>query len=100
MKKSGFITLVELFLVLFVLGIVVIALMGVISQNKKSANAPKCQITSVNPKVNFGELSFGDIKEIEYDGCQYVYFYLGHASMGAHKGNCTNPIHAYNIEKK
>jgi len=28
-----------------------------------------------------------------YDGCEYVYFSGGTSTWGAHKGNCSNPIH-------
>jgi hypothetical protein len=33
------------------------------------------------------------IEIITFDGCEYVRFYNGNATWGAHKGTCNNPIH-------
>jgi len=32
----------------------------------------------------------------EVNGCEYICFYRGDATWGAHKGDCKNPIHQFN----
>ena len=41
----------------------------------------------------------GQIRIIEFEGCEYVTFGSGHGTFGAHKGNCKNKIH-YNDSKR
>lgn len=43
--------------------------------------------------------TYSAIQEFTYEGCEYIYFPLGNATWGTHKGNCKNPIHLYRIEK-
>jgi len=33
---------------------------------------------------------------VEVKGCEYICFYRGDATWGAHKGDCKNPIHQFN----
>lgn len=40
-----------------------------------------------------------EVKEVIYDGCQYIVVGSGDVQWGTHKGNCNNPIHQYRIEK-
>ena len=48
-----------------------------------------------------GQSLFDDILRSSSDagGCQYIVIPMGGASMMAHKGNCNNPVHSYQIEK-
>lgn len=86
------------------LWLLLIAIVLVILAHLTSGCADDPTVTVANPittktRVGYG-CTFGNIGEITYDGCQYMFVYWGNATWGAHKGNCTNPIHMYNIEKK
>lgn len=68
-----------------------------------------CENREANPETT---ISMGEIHEsgeyhftvIEADGCEYLMLMLDrnhpHEGFGflAHKGNCRNPIHIYNID--
>jgi len=62
----------------------------------------KIYSNSSNKKLDLSNYysGWGEIKEINYDGCEYIYINLGNRSWGAHKGNCKNPIHMYRSEKQ
>lgn len=38
------------------------------------------------------------VREIE--GCEYIFCGANNQTVMSHKGNCRNPIHIYNLEKK
>lgn len=47
-------------------------------------------------------ISEGDVEILEIDGCQYIVYKEVHGSNKAfgymaHKGNCSNPVHGYNL---
>jgi hypothetical protein len=50
--------------------------------------------------VRFGtELVKWNYDVIAIEGCEYIQIGTGSSMSIAHKGNCKNPIHIYNIEK-
>ena len=98
--KKGF-TLIELLVLIIMIALVAaIIIPATIKVNaervKNDMGSPKTQILDqiLDATVR------GNIVEITYDGCQYVFFGNGFSSWGSHKGNCNNPIHQYRTEKE
>jgi len=61
-----------------------------------------CTSCSPTPQRNMIHLSDGDVVELlNIDGCQYFKCYTYNQNyVYTHKGNCTNSIHIYNVEKR
>jgi prepilin-type N-terminal cleavage/methylation domain-containing protein len=94
--KKGF-TLIELLVVIIIIAILTAILLPVLSKAKAKASSERQR--GIHKNFNC-PISYGESTEITYDGCQYVFFFMGNASWGSHKGNCNNPIHQYKIEKE
>ena len=85
--RLGF-TLVELLIVLtFIIALVGLFWTAVVSSHRNSNNRARF----VESKDGFS------FRVIELDGCEY--FYGPSSGQLCHKGNCSNPIHKYNIEQ-
>jgi hypothetical protein len=37
-----------------------------------------------------------DLQIVEFEGCEYMYYFIGDKTLMTHKGNCKNQIHCYN----
>ena len=59
-----------------------------------------CNESKPYTTVRFGgELVKCNYDIISIDGCEYIQIGAGNTMSIAHRGNCKNPIHIYNIEK-
>ena len=97
MKKGFTLIMIEL----LVLTIVLFAAIIIPATRKIKANAERVKNDMGSPKTQILDaIVRGNIVEITYDGCQYVFFGNGYSSWGSHKGNCNNPIHQYRTEKE
>jgi prepilin-type N-terminal cleavage/methylation domain-containing protein len=99
---KGF-TLVELLVVIIIICLLAAIIVPSVrkARAKVSSEIQKTEsLNTLNIKKIANASANGNIEEVTYDGCQYVFFGLGYASWGSHKGNCNNPIHQYRIEKE
>jgi prepilin-type N-terminal cleavage/methylation domain-containing protein len=85
-NKKGF-TLIEMFIVLSIIGIVVAVLIPVACGDKK--NRTYKNNTQYTERVDHNEDSTEEYTIITIDGCEYIKT----GNILTHKANCKNPVH-------
>jgi hypothetical protein len=99
-NKSGFITLVEVLVVVSIACILCLLVISVIQGRRKAANNEPIKTMHIKTPFLISGDSNWQVKEISYEGCQYLYICMGNQSWGSHKGNCTSSVHhALRLEK-
>ena len=62
-------------------------------------------LTEISTEQLINEIDFHDLKILEIDECEYIFYKKSPSTnrgfgFMAHKGNCKNPIHCHNGNKK